>query len=152
MAWGFSSELTVQPLGVVYAKIYDCVWRSKRPNYFQVRIPLPSFMNIQLWRQLLCNYHDNIICEYLQFGFPIGYDSMHMPSPTHNNHPSAVDYESDIDHYIQTEIQHGAMIGPFMDPPFQPTHVSPLMTVQKGDKSAGKRRCVVVCRGPLGNQ
>ena len=58
---------------------------------------------------------------------------MHMPCPTHNNHPSAVDYESDIDHYIQTEIQHGAMIGPFMDPPFQPTHVSPLMTVQKGD-------------------
>ena len=192
MAWGFSSELTVQPLGVVYAKIYDYVWRSKRPNYLQVRIPLPSFMNIPLWRQLLCNYHDNIIwinntcvhwnvlftklaskicsltllvtqihlqpraiqdiqaCEYLQFGFPIGYDSMHMPSPTHNNHPSAVDYESDIDHYIQTEIQHGAMIGPFMDPPFQPTHVSPLMTVQKGDKSAGKRRCVVDMSWPPG--
>lgn len=39
-------------------------------NYEVCRLPVPSGLNIPLCRTLLANYEDNIVCDYLEFGWP----------------------------------------------------------------------------------
>ena len=38
-----------------------------------------STLNIAMWRELLTGYPDEIIGEFLQFGWPIGYMSDTLP-------------------------------------------------------------------------
>jgi hypothetical protein len=56
------------------------------------------------------------------------------------NHGSALKFPAEVDNYFSQEINFGAMLGPFPDPPFPDLHCSPLMTAPKdGDK----RRIIV---------
>ena len=41
--------------------------------YGGLRIPIVSKLNIQQWRSDLSDYHDNVIVDYLEFGWPVGY-------------------------------------------------------------------------------
>ena len=61
---------------------------------------------------------------------------------TVDNHTSALEYKNDIEKDLSTELQHKAIIGLFVQPPF-PIHVSPLMTRPKQDST--KRRMIVDC-------
>lgn len=38
-----------------------------------------SALNIARWRELLQQYTDNVICEFLEFGWPTGYMSDTLP-------------------------------------------------------------------------
>ena len=62
------------------------------------------------------------------------------------NHKSALQFPSEIQKYIDEELQHGAILGPFVQYPF-PTHVSPLMTRSK--QNSNKRRTIMDLSGPL---
>ena len=59
-------------LGVV--RLHGWVFASGLPNYKGLRIPLPSKLNIAQWRSSLQDYHDNVIVDYLEFSWPVGYD------------------------------------------------------------------------------
>ena len=50
------------------------VEKSKVYNYQGVRILVPSGLNIYNWHNYLKKYDLQILCEYLQFGFPLGID------------------------------------------------------------------------------
>ena len=50
------------------------VFASGVPNYRGLRIPLLSKLIVPRWRSYLSAYHDNIIVDYLEFGWPVGYD------------------------------------------------------------------------------
>ena len=39
--------------------------------YKHCRIPLSSALNISLWRSYLVDYSDSIVCDYLEFGWPV---------------------------------------------------------------------------------
>ena len=54
---------------------------------------------------------------------------------------SALQYPSHVDAYLSDEINHGAMLGPFRDPPFNDLHISPFMT---RDKSSSDKRRVII--------
>lgn len=60
---------------------------TNQPNCITVRIPLDSDLNIQAWREELNQYHDKTLCDYLEFGWPLGYHSDTTPDITNNNHP-----------------------------------------------------------------
>ena len=49
------------------------------------------------------------------------------------NHPSARDYDADIQFYIDTELRFGALGGPYVGQPFAFMQISPLMTRPKRD-------------------
>ncbi len=57
-----------------------------------------------------------------------------------DNHKSANDYPEDIDFYIKAELEMGSLKGPFDSPPFEFSHLAPLMSRIKDQGS--KRRII----------
>ena len=114
---------------------------SGNHNYITTRIPLPQALNIQVWREKLHDYHDAMLCDFLEFGWPLYYTSSTWPSPYMSNHPSADAYPDHIDAYLNTEMKHNSILGPFTDPPFSFLHTSPLMTRPK--KNTNQRRVIM---------
>ena len=52
----------------------NTVRRSGKHNYVETRLALTSGLNICNWRRYLKHYNLNILCEYLEFGFPLCVD------------------------------------------------------------------------------
>ena len=92
----------------------------------------------------IVDYHDNIIVEFLKYGWPINYIKDKLPSPSvrWQNVDSPL---SDIYWfiYISKKLKLGAIYGPFKrNPLFFPLTISPLFTVAKGQND---RRIFVDC-------
>lgn len=144
--WPVQSSYDLYP---EFMYTYYLVRQSGLPNYLVVRHPLKSQLNIMAWRRLLSNYHDQVICEYLEFGWPISYTSDRIPTSTMVNHQSAEEYPRQIEAFLEKEHRLGAMLGPFQEPPFSPwTQISPLMTRPK--KDPGARRIILDLSFPTG--
>ena len=110
--------------------IYSTVLASGIPNYRGARIPLSHKLNIVAWRQYYPN--NPVLVDFLEFGFPLSYCLPYMPTPAFSNHSSAVHFPRDVDAYIKTELDHNAIQGPFLQPPFTPTfQTNALMTRPK---------------------
>ena len=60
----------------------------------------------------------------------LGFDRKCSLSSSNTNHASALNYETNVDAYVQEELEHGALYGPFQDLDFH-IHVFPLMTREK---------------------
>ena len=132
-----------------YASIYKTVKSTGLPNFLKARIPVPSGLKIQNWRYLLSDYHDNSILDFLEFGWPVDYTSYHRPTPTYKNHIEKGDYSNQINNYISTELNHNALLGPFINDPFSPwCQYSPIMTRPK--KNSLERRIIVDLSCPKG--
>ena len=117
-------------------------------NFYNCKLPLPQPLNIPLWRTELQGYNDNVIVDYLEFGWPVGYTAPQLPAHNSTNHHSALAFPEHVTNYIQTELDHGAMLGPFTTPPFKYFHLSPLMTRPKKDSE--DRRVIVDLSFPHG--
>ena len=66
-----------------------------------------------------------------------------------SNHKSAVDFQDHIKLYLQEEMNYGAILGPFRDPPMKQLHISPFMTREKADSD--KRRVIIDLSFPFGH-
>ena len=75
----------------VLVELFETVYKSGRPNFRGCRIPLPgNKFNIPLWRELLHDYPDNIVCDFLEFGFPLDFDtSVNLRTDERRNHKGA---------------------------------------------------------------
>lgn len=134
----------------VFAKTYDAVKRFNVPNFAGAKVPVISGLNVPNWAVLLKNYHDNELCHFLQFGWPLGYYAQNIPQSVEKNHPSALAYSDHIDDFLHTELGFQAIEGPFSEPPFSPWfRISPLMTRPK--KGSSKRRVIVDLSYPDGS-
>lgn len=115
---------------------------SGQPNYASVRLPVPSRLNTEVWRTLLRDYHDNVICDFLEFGWPLGYCSQTLPVFDLRTHCGALTLPADVSAYLNGEILLGRVAGSFAVPPFPDAFVvSPLNTVPKRDST--ERRVIV---------
>ena len=113
--------------------VYDKVRRTGLPNLSGARIPIPTRLNIPAWEKYLAPT-DTQLLDMLKFGFPMGYIGPSSPTLYTDNHPSALQYQSQVSDFIQKELDLGGIIGPFVHPPFrQWCHVSPLMSRPKND-------------------
>ena len=103
------------------------------PNFRGAHLAVPTSLNLPLWRSLLSEYTDAGVCDFLEFGWPIGYDySGALPRIVFRNHRGAIDFPSAIDSYLSTELGLGSVCGPFARNPFSsPYAVSPLNSVPK---------------------
>lgn len=121
---------------------YLIIKNSCLPNYLEAKIPVSSGLNIPQWEEALQGYHDIQICEHLKFGWPVGYLKSDPPIAVHMNHKSAVEFPEQIKKFINTELSHNAILGPFQEPPFSPwSRISPLMTRPK--KNSIDRRVII---------
>ena len=109
-------------------------------NFAGARIDLKhSKINVNLFRELLDGYEDVEVCQYLQYGFPLGLAQEIFLEQSLKNHQSAFTYFSYVDTLVEKEIGHCGITGPFPMEPFSPTMISPMMTAPK---NPGARRPV----------
>ena len=107
-------------------------------NYCGARIPLAhSKLDINLWREFLKDYHDSQLCDFLEFGWPLGLDPSIQLTSTLRNHPSSFQFADYMDKFIVKQVEAAALSGPCILSPFSEVCVSPMMTVPK--KPDGRR-------------
>lgn len=130
--------------------MYRSVALTGEPNYRVARIPVFSALNIAKWRELLQHYPDNVICDFLEFGWPIGYMSDTLPIFDLRTHRGALTFPDHVNTYLSEEVQLGRIAGPFNKAPFMQGFVlSPLNTVEKRDSE--ERRVIVDLSWPSGH-
>ena len=85
-----------------------------------------------------------MLCDFLEFGWLLGYRRPTWPSletQCTKNHDSAWAYPSHVNDFVEVELNHKTILGPFADCPFSFLHTSPLMTRPK--KDSDKRRVIM---------
>ena len=134
-------------------QLHGLVKESGRLNFEGLRIPVPSRLNIAEWRSLLTHfqYDDLIICDFLEFGWPVGFvegSPLNMLKNSGVNHKGATQFPGAIHDFIREEREEGATVGPFKLNPF-PGHmqISPLNTVPKDESD---RRIIMDLSFPHG--
>ena len=118
---------------IEYLRVVDLVLASGLPNYKSARIPLPSGFNWDYIEQQIQDYHDKIVLDYIKFGFPLSINpDCSIRSNATDNHSSAKAYGDEVTQFIQEELNHDALLGPFEQIPHPAFTWSPLMTRPKG--------------------
>lgn len=55
------------PASSCFVNALHAVFSSGQFNYIGLRTPVPSRLNIPVWRALLQDYEDRVICDFLEF-------------------------------------------------------------------------------------
>ena len=123
-----------------FVNLHNRVRESVTYNFAGARIELEhTKINVQHFRHLLSGYDDIEVCQFLQFGFPLGLAEEIILEPTLKNHQSAYTYFTYVDALLDKELACCGVTGPFHCEPFEPTMISPMMTAPK---NPGARRPV----------
>ena len=135
----------------LFVSLHHRVHAAGLPNFRGARLAVPTSLNLPLWRSLLSEYSDVGVCDFLEFGWPIGYDyNGALPSSVFRNHRGAIDFPSAVDSYLSTELRLGSVCGPFARNPFSsPYAVSPLNSVPK--QGSVERRFILDLSWPAGS-
>ena len=133
-------------------EIFEHVHASGQPNFQCCRIPVcQASLNLAVWRERLKGYKDVVVCDYLEYGFPLDFNRQRTISCTAGrNHKGARDYPQFINKYFEKERKASRVAGPFPRNPLSvDLAVSPINTVPKD--SADERRVIVDLSWPLGS-
>ena len=132
---------------IAYLRAIDVVLASGSPNYKVARIPLPSAFNWDYIQQHIQEYHDKVVFDYIKLGFPLSVlAGTPIKSNTQDNHASAKAYPDKVSQFIQEELSHNALFGPFDDIPHPAFTWSPLMS---RPKAMGSRIILDLSHGDL---
>ena len=125
-----------------FVDVHQRVRHTGQPNYLGLRIPVPSALNTVYWRECLKDYPDRVICDYLEFGWPVGFVRDFLPVFDIRTHRVALNVPDMVCNYLDNELRLGRVVGPFKNLPFQDGFVSsPLNTVAKHDSD--KQRVIL---------
>ena len=104
------------------------------PNHLGARVPLQhTGLNLDMWRKHLVGYDCVEICQYIEFGFPLGLQQDPEPElkPSYRNHGSSYQFFKWIDEFIASGLENCDLSGPMKSSPFIEFNTSPLMTAVK---------------------
>ena len=76
---------------------------------------MQSQLNITACEKHLTVYWDKQILDLLEFGFPLDFDRKAQIKLNEFNHKSAVQFQDQVDKYIQEELSFQAICGPFKE-------------------------------------
>lgn len=132
-----------------FCHMYEKIREKGLPNFLGAKIPVSSNLKILEWSKYLKDYHDKEIVTFLQYGWPVGFHSETPPQAVYENHSSAKRYNDHVRRFVEKELNHQALVGPFSALPFQPwCRLSPLMTRPK--KASIERRVILDLSFPHG--
>ena len=84
--------------------MHNKVVSSGYHNYDGCRIPVKSGINVDFFRKKLLDYDNRIICELLEFGAPVGFESNILEENKDIvNHKGAREFEDDVLKYLYKE-------------------------------------------------
>ena len=131
-------------------KLHKEVLEYGYPNRWGARRPVKTKWNLDKFGELLRDYHDKEVVEWIRYGWPTGrLPTLPEPEINHKNHKGARDHPEALKAYISKEARHGAIMGPFTRIPFQSkVGISPLSTRPKKDSS--ERRVILDLSFPVG--
>ena len=133
-----------------FVDVHQRVRHTGQPNYLGLRIPVPSALNTVYWRECLKDYPDRVICDYLEFGWPVGFVRDFLPVFDIRTHRGALNVPDMVSNYLDNELRLGQVAGLFKNLPFQDGFVlSPLNTVAKRDSD--ERRVILDLSWPCGS-
>ena len=114
------------------------------------RIPVQTKWNLELFAELLQDYDDAEVVEWIRYRWPTGrLPTLPDPLICSQNHKGAIDYPKALDKYIEKESKHGAVMGPYNKVPFTgKVGISPLSTREKRDSQ--DRRIILDLSFPIG--
>jgi hypothetical protein len=128
---------------------HDLIVDSRLPNFQGCRIPVTSKINIGYLRSELQDYTDVVVCDLLEFGFPVGFEEFQLATSKRRNHSGARFFDEAMDKYMVQESSYGAIVGPFKKNPFGcEITFSPLNSVPKKDTQ--ERRVILDLSFPKG--
>ena len=135
------------------ALIYTVVAKSGLPNALGAKILVPSGLKREAWKRMATgHYNDKVVLDGISYGFNLQYAGPPIPTVEDTvNHQSALAFPRQVREYITTELNEGAMLGPFYTPPFTWIHTSPLMTRPKAAVDPEARRIIVDLSYPPDN-
>ena len=105
--------------------------KDGRHNYIGLQVPVKSKLNAEKWASYLADYWDWQLPLLVKYGFPLDFKRSTAVCHGTANHNSAIQYPDHVLHYLKEEVEHGAIVGPFTEPPIKNLHVSPFMTRDK---------------------
>ena len=119
-----------------YVKSFGC------PNFIGARVQVNHTINLDLIDELAKQYWDWQLPLLLRYGFPMDFRGKlsDLKNAT-SSHNSALQFPEHVTAYLNDELEHKAIYGPFESKPFgEETHISPFITRHKPDSS--KRRVI----------
>lgn len=125
---------SLEPRSLHLVHLHDRVLAFGQYNFLSACLPVPSSLNLPLWRSTLRDYDDYAVCNFLEFGWPVGlnYASSLSTDQFSRNHKGATHFPAALDSYLSLELECGTVIGPFSSNPFSRLIViSPLNSVPK---------------------
>ena len=123
--------------------------KDGRHNYIGLQVPLMLNLKYDKWAQYLTTYWDWQLPLPIKYGFPLDFDRNSDISSEKINHTSAIEYPEHVTAYLQEELDHKAMLGPFQTPPIENIHISPFMTREKS--TSVNRRVIIDFSWPPGH-
>ena len=88
-----------------------------------------SQLNLEAnWKAELHDYWDSQLIDLLYFGFPFDFNWNSPLRWEGENHKSALNFPRDIEVYLDEELHHKAIVGPFEGHPCTAGHFSPFLT------------------------
>ena len=102
------------PSSSCFVNAHRVVLSSEQFTFTGLRLPVTSRLNIPVWRALLQDYEDRVICDFLEFGWPLGYTNQTLPVFDLRTHRGALTFPSAVQEYISSEISLGRVTHLFM--------------------------------------
>ena len=132
-------------------RLHQEVLTKGYPNRWGAHIPVNTKWNLERFQELLNDYEDIDVIEWLRYGWPSGrLPSLADPTINNLNHKGATDHPAALQEYINKERRHGAVMGPFDRIPFQTkVGISPLST--RPTQGTEERRIILDLSFPPGN-
>ena len=102
-----------------FIALHAVITSSGYYNFMNEQINIPSQLNPDIWDQQLVDYWDKQLPLLIKFGFPLDFDRNGVLVSHHDNHSSVKLFLEDLDAYLEEEIKHKAVLGPFDEPPIK---------------------------------
>ena len=106
-------------------QLHNKMKKSNIPNFLGEQIRVKTELRVENWEKYAADYWDKQLIFLIKYGFPLDFDDTNPLRSTEINHFSARQHNSHVENYIQEEISHGAILGPFEEKPIENLHISP---------------------------
>ena len=78
----------------------NLIYESKMPNYLGLQIPVMQFWNLDVFENLLLDYSDKEIIQFLKFGWPINHDGRQYSNGVCENWKGAKLHANQVNKYL----------------------------------------------------
>lgn len=139
MTWNGHGHEHFNTSAVVQHLIASC---HQQPNPLGTKVLIPKSPLLSNWRTVVTNYHDDIVIDFLSYGWPLYYTTPTLLVSSLHNHPYAMNFDSHMQAYIDTELSWNAIAWCFDYPPFSDDFVCTLL--QTVPKCGSSMWCVIM--------